>query len=346
LKIAVDATYSLGRNLSGIGVYSRELLYELAALQPDVDWRWLYRAHRFRHALGGNLPPNARRGVLFEDAPWRTSDNFHGLNQRLPRKRFARQVVTFHDLFVMTAEYSELEFRARFTEHARRAAGEADRIIAVSEFTASQVVDLLGVERSRVSVIPHGLRTLPAVDIPREKIILHVGAIQKRKNLARLVRAFDCLPADWKLVLAGSDGYAADEVHRAIEESMSRDRITATGYVSPAELAKWYARAMIFAFPSLDEGFGMPVLEAMAAGVPVVASSGSAVGEVAGDSAILIDSRSDESLIDGLRRVAGDENLQAALIEKGRKHSAGYTWKKAASLTFEVYRELFVRDNL
>ena len=129
--------------------------------------------------------------------------------------------------------------------------------------------------------------TLPP--LPRENVILNVGAIQKRKNIARLVAAFETVAPEWRLVLAGSDGYGAEEIRARIAASPARERIAVLGYVTPEELAGWYARASVFAFPSLDEGFGMPVLEAMAAGVPVVTSNRSALPEVAGDAALLVD---------------------------------------------------------
>ncbi len=240
----------------------------------------------------------------------------------------------------MTADYSTAEFRARFAAQARHAAAKADRIIAVSQFTATQVVELLNVEPERVIVIPHGIRFLAPQPVPREKIILHVGAIQKRKNLVRLVRAFDAVSADWRLVLAGSNGYGAGNVLEAIKHSKSTGRIIVTGYVTPEDLATWYSRAMLFAFPSLDEGFGMPVLEAMAAGIPVIASRTSAVGEVAGTAALLIDPRSEDELAEGLQRLVGDRNLRSQLTDAGRVRAAQFTWSRSAERTLAVYKQL------
>jgi glycosyltransferase involved in cell wall biosynthesis len=343
LKIGIDATYSVGRSLSGVGVYSIELMRELAAQHPETRWDWLYRPHRIARSFQEAVPANVHRGLLFDGALWRNTRLFHGLNQRLPARRFALQVATFHDLFVMTGEYSTPEFRRRFTEQARHAAKQADRIIAVSAFTAEQVISLLGVESTRVSVVPHGVRPLPKFGAAREKIVLHVGAIQKRKNLVRLVRAFAALPGDWRLVLAGSSGYGADEVFAEIERSKCRNRITVTGYASAAELGKLYAQATVFAFPSLDEGFGMPVLEAMSAGVPVIASNSSAVGEVAGNAAILINPENEDELAAALKQAAEEEDLRNWLVAGGLERANAFTWRRAAIETWAVYQELVGR---
>src|SRR4029077_19869708 len=134
-------------------------------------------------------PRNVTRRILAEPLGPRSAELFHGLNQRLPRLPLRRAIATFHDLFVMTGEYSTPEFRARFTAQARDAAARADAIIAVSEFTGNQVVSLLGVDPAKVHVVHHGIRPLPVTgDVTaREPVILNVGAIQKRKNIARLV---------------------------------------------------------------------------------------------------------------------------------------------------------------
>lgn len=339
--VALDATYSIGEVLSGVGLYSREILFGLARAHPEVRFDFWYRSHRYLRSRGEGLPPNARRRLLAGPFGPRRARLFHGLNQRLPGVLPARSVATFHDLFVLTGEYSTADFRERFAAQARDAARRADAVIAVSAFTRDQVVDLLGVERAKVAVVHHGIRRLPLPPLPRENVILNVGAIQRRKNIARLVEAFETLPPGWRLVLAGSDGFGAAEIHARIAASPARERIVVPGYVSPADLAAWYARARIFAFPSLDEGFGMPVLEAMAAGVPVVTSDRSALPEVAGDAALLVDPANAGALAAALQRLAGDETLRADLSRRGTARAALFTWEKAVEETWRVYESIW-----
>lgn len=341
MKIALDATYSVGENLSGVGVYSRELIRGLAAAHPEQEFQLCYRPHRFLRSFRTAIPPNCRRALLYEPLFHGSRDFFHGLNQRVPDIRFARTISTFHDLFVLTGDYSSPEFRSRFAEQARRAAGESDTIIAVSEFTAQQVEHLLGVERSRLHVVHHGVsREVTAESGSRENIVLNVGAIQRRKNIVRLVDAFERTPAGWKLVLAGSSGYGADEIFGRIESSPRRGDIRILGYVPAAELARWYARARIFAFPSLDEGFGMPVLEAMAAGVPVIAANRAALPEVCGEAALLVDPEDVASIHAALERLMRDDELSETLTRKGLARAAEFSWKKAGEQTWKVYEEM------
>jgi glycosyltransferase involved in cell wall biosynthesis len=333
VTIALDATYSLGKNLSGVGVYSREILFGLAASHPEQKFRFYYRPHRFLKSFHDKLPGNASRRLLRGAPP---ADIFHALNQRVDVKS-RRTVSTFHDLFVMTGDYSSPDFRTRFTAQAREAAERSDLIIAVSNFTASQVEQLLRVERSRIRVVHHGVHA-SAAGTKKENLVLSVGAIQRRKNIARLVKAFETLPADWRLALAGApDGYGAAEELRAMEESSARSRIDVPGYVSSAQLESLYSRASIFAFPSLDEGFGMPILDAMAHGVPVITSNCSAMPEIAGDAALLVDPL---NIGDALLRLAGDESLRAELSRRGLARIKQFSWDAAVEKTWAVYDEL------
>jgi len=338
--IALDATYSLDPSPSGVAVYSREILYGMARAHPETKFAFCYRPHRFRASWGAAMPapmpPNVRRRLLAPGVGL-----FHGLNQRLPRWWAGPRIATFHDLFMMTGEYSTPEFRARFTEQAQQAAERATTIIAVSEFTKSQVVTLLGVPPERVRVIHHGVRALrPAAQPVREKVILSAGAIQTRKNVTRLVEAFEAVDRSWRLVLIGSDGYGADAIHARIAASPARDRIATLGYVTTEDLAAWYARAQVFAFPSLDEGFGMPVLEAMAAGAAVLTSNRSAMPEVAGDAAWLIDPENIDAMIEGLRRLTEDAELRAQLNRRAAERVSIFTWEKAVAATWSVYRDV------
>jgi glycosyltransferase involved in cell wall biosynthesis len=344
VTIALDATYSLDRNLSGVGVYSRELMAGLARAHPETRFLYCYRPHRFFRSWREPLPKNARRRLLTEPFGPRLVSLFHGLNQRLPAIPFCRTVVTFHDLFVLSGEYSTAGFRARFAAQARDAAARAHLILTVSRFTKSQVTGLLGVEDSKVRVVHHGIRPLPfpanRERAPRERIVLNVGAIQKRKNIERLVEAFESMEPSWKLALVGSEGYGADKILERIRVSSARERILRTGYVTASELASWYSRASIFAFPSFDEGFGMPVLEAMAAGVPVITSNRSALPEVAGDAALLVDPENTEALGKALCELADNAALRADLVQRGYSRLKLFHWEKAALETWEAYQSL------
>lgn len=342
MHIALDATYSLGPNLSGVGVYSREILFGLARSHPQDRFLFCYRPHRFLRAFRDALPANAARRIL-RGVP--KSDVFHALNQRMdfPSRR---TVTTFHDLFVFTGEYSTPDFRARFMEQARQAASRSDLIISVSRFTAGQIEEFLGVEPARIRVVPHGVHMPPEGPVTRENplrqnLVLSVGAIQRRKNVAKLVRAFERMPASWRLALAGAaDGFGAEEELRAIETSPRKADIEVLGYVTKTQLDALYRRARIFAFPSLDEGFGMPVLEAMANSVPVITSRRSALPEVAGDAALLVDPDDQEELASSLLRLAADQALCDDLTRRGRERARRFSWDSALTQTWNVYREL------
>jgi glycosyltransferase involved in cell wall biosynthesis len=337
LPIALDATYAVGSQLTGVGFYCREILHGLAAAHVQQKFRWAYRPHRFLRARHQTIPNNCSRRLLLDAIPL-GGDLFHGLNQRMPAWRARRTVTTFHDLFVMTGEYSSPEFRQRFAKLAKDAVARSDLVIAVSQFTAAQVHRLLDVEWDRLRVIHHGVRLQQLPNVPREPIVLSVGAVQKRKNTARLIAAVRAMPAPWKLVLAGSAGFGAEEIL-----ANAGPRVEVTGYVTDEQLAALYARASIFAFPSLDEGFGIPVLEAMSAGVPVIASNTSALPEVCGQAAILVDPLDVDHLASELERLAGNPELRAQIAKRGRSRAAEFTWDLAVGKTWSVYRELLSR---
>ena len=341
--IALDATYSIGRHLSGVGVYSREILNGLAERYRDQRFLFCYRPHRFFPSFRDTgIPPNASRALLRHGGISRGVQLFHALNQRVDRK-FAPTVTTFHDLFVITGEYSTADFRQRFTLQAKQAASASDLIIAVSEFTASQVVSLLGVPPSRVRVIPHGVRRpaeTPPSDDQRENLILSVGAIQPVRT-----------PRDWsRHSRASSRGGAwsspviRGELERA-DPSADRAQSPTSGHRScrlrrPAYSQRLYGRARIFAFPSLDEGFGMPILDAMACGVPVLTSNRSALPEVAGDAALSVDPDSVDDISRGLRQLTTDLELRDALRQSGLRRVAIFSWDRSVEMTWAVYAEL------
>ncbi len=306
---------------------------------PGPEYLFCYRPHRIFRSLKSTLPHGAKRALLWAGSP-RNIDLFHSLNQRVDSSRYRRVVCTFHDLFVITSEYSTPDFRRRFTDQAREAANRSDMVIAVSQFTADQVEDLLKVDRARIRVVQHGISAPEYNPVDREKIILFVGALQKRKNVLRLLQAFEQTPPGWKLVLAGSTGYESEEILNAVTRSTRRASIELPGYVNPETLEQLYRTASIFAFPSLDEGFGMPVLEAMAHGLPVLTSNRSALPEISGNAALLVDPTQTSSIADGLNLLTENEALRLKMAQEGRIHSSKFTWAKAVDETWAVYKEL------
>lgn len=340
MRIAIDATYSIDPFPSGIAVYSREFLGGLTRQHPEDT---LIQCFRFKQWKQRHTNANATVRILQWPLPIGKADLFHALNQRVDWRPARKVVSTFHDLFVMTAEYSTPEFRRRFTAQARGAAERSDIVIAVSRFTAEQVHSTLGVERSRIRVVPHGVHVPVGPDAAkRENTILSVGALQLRKNTGRLVEAFEQLNRpDWRLVLAGSpNGYGAGEILERIAKSTARDRIEIAGYVTEEKLNELYSVAKVFAFVSLDEGFGIPVLEAMAHGVPVLASDRSALPEICGDASLSVDPTSTDAIASGMQILLDDENLRSTLREKGRTRAAGFTWENCVRETYKVYEEV------
>ncbi len=355
MTIGLDASYSLDRIPTGVAVYSSQLIRALTRSEPDERFLLCYRANRLLRALRQPVPePNCSRHLLEDFACFLFRSRvavFHGLNQRLPKCRFRRTVTTFHDLFVMTGDYSTPEFRERFTALAKDAAERSDRIIAVSDYTAGQVAALLRYPREEISVVRHGVEPVPA--FPAEQLlafrrelgleapfILHVGALQARKNIERLVEAFEGMGPPYRLVLAGSLGYGAEKVLRRIERSPVEALIHRLDYVDRKTLALLYRTAAVLAFPSLDEGFGLPVLEAMSAGLPVVASNRGALPEVADGAALIIDPEDPSAIRNALVDTVEDSSVRQRLIEAGLSRCAGFSWVKAAHDTFRVYQSM------
>lgn len=355
MRIGLDATYSVDSSPTGVAAYCSNLIGALAKYAPDDQFLLCYRANRFPRALtsprwGRNMSRHLMESFT-TPLIRRRVDLFHGLDQRLPAGKFRRAVTTFHDLFVMTADYSTPEFRRRFSLFAEEAAERSDHIIAVSHYTAEKVAKLLFVPRDRISVVHHGVERIPAIATEelaefrqrhdlQTPFILHVGAIQKRKNIECLVEAFERIEGPTRLVLAGGNGYGAEGILRRIEKSSSAPRIRRIGYVDRPTLERLYRTAAVLAFPSLDEGFGLPVLEAMSAGLPVVTSNRAALAEIAGDAALLVNPEDSHEL-----RVAIEEALEAGavrrrLIEAGFRREREFSWMKAAHETMQIYRRL------
>jgi len=256
----------------------------------------------------------------------------------IPAATHAPHVVTVHDVaFVHHPE--------RFSRHGVRVmqAGlercrKADLVLCPSRATVADLVDL-GFDERRIRLVPWGVEAVPVSDAERarvrgayslpERFVLFVGTVEPRKNLRRLARAVAALDAELPLVVAGADGWG--------EAAPTDDHVQFLGFVPQRDLPALYGNAAAFAYPSLEEGFGLPIAEAMAYGVPVVTSRGSATEETAGGAAVLVDATDVESIAQGLARALGEP---AAWIERGEARAATLTWEAAIEATVAAYREV------
>ncbi len=271
-------------------------------------------------------------------------------------------VVTVHDLsFLRYPHFFRPANRLYLRVFTRASVHRARRVIAVSNHAAEETVRLLGVDRRRIDVIYHGvdpaLRPLPPEEVETfrrreglpERFVLYVGTLEPRKNLIRLVEAFATLrPAALRpapiLILAGARGWYFRDLFARVEQLGLRDRVLFPGYVPSDRLALWYNAATVFAYPSLYEGFGMPVVEAQACGTPVLTSDRSALPEAAGDGALLVNPEDVEAIAEGLRRMLTDEPLRAELKRRGLAHAARFTWQKTAADTVATYRRALAEE--
>ena len=289
-------------------------------------------------------------------------DLLHGLAFVSPLLQPCPTVVTVHDLsFALFPEFFRGANAAYLRLFTRLSCRRAARIIAVSENTRADVVRLYGVPGERVKVVPHGVDARffprPASEVAEFKrahslpdhFILFVGTLEPRKNLVKLIKAFSNLKSrpsertggklsNLKLVLAGGKGWYYDQIFAAVERLDVQDEVIWAGYVPAHDLALWYNSADVFAFPSRYEGFGMPLLEAMACGTPVVTSNASSLPEVAGDAALLAPPDSVGALADALARALTDADLRQTLRAKGLARAATFTWEETARRTAAIYR--------
>jgi alpha-1,3-rhamnosyl/mannosyltransferase len=280
-------------------------------------------------------------------------DVFHATNFLLthPVDR-AKRVVTFHDLTVLLFPQWHPEKRLREMRVGLPvSAAVADRIIAVSHATKDDVVKHLGVDPERVAVVPLAVdasfRPLPRADVDAAlaplglahgAYLLFLGTREPRKNLGRLLDATIRAGADvGPLVLAGADGWGTDELRPRMAELARQGRVRPLGYIPEALRPPLLAGARIFVYPSLYEGFGLPPLEAMASGTPVITSNVSALPETVGEAALLIDPLDIDALAGAIRRLWDDATLRGELRARGLVRARDFSWERTARLTLEAY---------
>ncbi len=277
-------------------------------------------------------------------------DLLHMTRFAAPRTIDGPFVVTVHDLIPLQLPEYRASLPSRIqSELAKRMVVSAERIIVPSAYVAGVVSDVLEIERTRIDVIPMGV-SIPdmtgVAPLYAGPYLLHTGGFDARKNLTALLAAFaEAIPQigpDWRLILLGAPHSANPVVFPPLRPEIERlglhHRVILTGRVSEAEKHALYHHASMVAAPSLSEGFGLPLLEAMAHGVPVIASNCTSHPEVAGDAAYLVDPTA-SALATALTRLSNDSTLSANLKRRGLERAAQFPWSRTASLTAETYRK-------
>jgi glycosyltransferase involved in cell wall biosynthesis len=241
-------------------------------------------------------------------------------------------------------------------------ARRARRVIAISENTKRDVVKMLGVPSDSVDVVYCGageiFHPLPPAEVTRfrreralpDRFILFLGTLEPRKNVQMLIRAYaqwqKAEPAIPKLVVAGGKGWYYGQIFAEVERLELTGEVIFPGYVAQEELPLWYNAASLFVYPSRFEGFGLPVLEAMACGTPVVTTSAASLPEVAGGAALLVSPDDEKQLIEAMRRALCDQALREEMTTKGRAHATTFTWDRTARQTADVYKRALAPEEV
>jgi glycosyltransferase involved in cell wall biosynthesis len=360
---------------AGIGRFVRGLVNAVASLDSENQYVLVHAApNNGRNVEAPDGPNVSLRELRFRErvmtAIWHRLriplpvdlvtgpvDIFHAPDYVLPPVSRGVSMITVHDLaFLIHPECADENLRV-FLEHAvPRSAERADYIITDSENTRNDVICLLDADPDKVFVVPGGVdpsfkpATEEAIHEVRCKYGLHrpyilaVGVIEPRKNFPRLIDGFGRFRVrtglNYELVIAGGDGWLSDETYREAERSPFSDSVRFTGYVPDEHLAALYSGAEVFAYPSLYEGFGLPVLEAMACGTSVVCADTSSLPECAGDAALLFPPDDPEAIAEKLEQVCANDALRDDLVERGKKRVGEFQWERAAERMIAIYERV------
>lgn len=362
---------SILKQRTGIGHYTYQLLKNLCELDHQTQYRVFtnslkdrLREPLFRDAPNFEIHHSSIPGKLLLEL-WRyfsfprierligPVDLFHGTNNNPIPQGHGKKLLNIYDLYFMhhperTDRYGGRYFASVLPQRIQT----WDHIISISEAMKQEIMSVLAIAADRISIVPCGLdpwfldRSAPedyVLSLPRN-FILAVGTLEPRKNYPRIIEAFHEFrksnSGDYYLVIAGIDGMASDAVQQKIDQLDVRDRILKMGYLGMQQLRECYQRASLFIMISEYEGFGIPVLEAMASRTPVIASNCTSFPEVVGDAGILVDPSSLDEIVAAMKSMVEQEELRHSMVERGTKNISRFTWKQTAEKTLAVYQKM------
>lgn len=354
-----------GYRSAGIHGYIDNILQTVPAHAPS-DWRFTAMVGGANHAAFDKVTmqrasldtESAARRILWEQAiqPFTLGryDLYHAMAFVAPVLLHTPMVVTVYDLTFMRYPERLTTARRRYLQmFTALTCRRAKRILAISQSTADDLTNLLGIPANKIDVTPLGYDAqrfrpytpdeIEAFRMRRglpERFWLFVGTLEPRKNLVTLLRAYAQLPTREQvpLILGGGKGWMVDEIFDTIADYGLGDKVTHVGFIPTADLPLWYNSAEVFVYPSVFEGFGLPVLEAMACGTPVITSNVSSLPEVAGDAGLTLSPHDVTAWADALSQAYNDPIWRDTAREQGLERAQQFTWARTAQLTVESYR--------
>jgi glycosyltransferase involved in cell wall biosynthesis len=370
-RITIDYTPAHEQG-GGIGRYVRELVASLAAIDNKTSYNLFVAGttHASTTPISANFAWRTTRiSPKWLARMWQrlklplpvetfigSTDLFHATDFVLPPTRpHTRTLLTVHDLsFVRTPETAHPALKQYLDAVVPRSIKRATHILADSQATKDDIVDLYSCKPDRISVLLGGVDAhfkpsdlTPPIrarySIPDKPYVFSVGTVQPRKNYSRLIQAIARLReqgTDIDLVISGGHGWLQEGIHETVRATKMTDHVHFTGFVDDSDLPALYSGAECMAFPSLYEGFGLPVLESMACGTPVLTSNISSLPEVAGDAAVMVDPLDTEAIAHGLSTLLDDTDLRTKLIERGYLQKSRFTWRRAATQLKDIYTHI------
>lgn len=364
---------------TGVGVYFKNLLFMLAKIDETNEY-FLFSSSLKDRFDPGKIPFFAKKNFVDLRYPvkainflwyrlgWPALDIFFKTKldlthspTHLPLPTNGKKIVTVHDLFFLDfPEMTDKDTRKVFSRGIQSSLQQADGIVAVSRYTEQQLLEKFLLDKDKIRVIHHGInlkewetgdrasleRTRDSFALPSD-FLLFVGAHEPRKNLPHLLKALRVVHDRYQkipLILVGRKGLDSDNIQKKIRELALGSWVKMVGYVDETELRHIYRLASVFVFPSLMEGFGIPLLEAMACGLPIVTSRSSALPEIAQDAAAYIDPDDPEDIATKIIHVLEDQGLKEKLISAGKNRICDFSWERTASETLAFYEDIYQRS--
>lgn len=371
MKIAFDSYPIASPSLSGVGTHAYNIASRIAESSDFECELLLYdfmNHHKSAEILSKRIPgtPILQNNILpygiyakiwdyvpisYNHLFGSDADIYHFFNFIVPPKTKGKIINTVHDLVFYTfPETMDKSNYRRMTANTKRSCDMSDIVITVSENSRRELMTYMNIPENKIRIVYNGVnhdmfnRNAPEntdISLPSD-YILYIGTLEPRKNLLTLLEAYSKTHASKegvKLVIAGANGWEYKEIYR--KARALKTEVIFTGYIPSEKLPSLYKSAKVFAFPSLYEGFGIPPLEAMACGTPVVSTNVSSLPEVVGDAAVTVQNpKSAAELADALDRAVYDENLIKQCTEKGFAQAEKFTWEKSAQSVINIYKEL------